>query len=116
MANRAHVACGSCDACCRGELIMLFPGDDASAYLTQDVVSPIDGSMAKALIQKPDGSCIYLSDAGCTIHARAPQICQSFDCVRLFKQFMSWPKADRRHPQIKSMLEGDVLRAGRERA
>ena len=116
MTDRAHVACGACRACCRGELIMLFPGDDASAYLTQEIVSPLDGSVQKALIQKPDGSCIYLGDAGCTIHDRAPQICKAFDCVGLFKKIMSWPKADLKRPSIKEMLAGAVLQAGRERA
>ena len=116
MTQRARVACGACRACCRDEIIMLFPGDDPAAYMTRDVRSPLDGSMVKALIQKPDGSCIYLGDAGCTIHDRAPQMCKMFDCARLYKKFMSWPKADRRHPEIKRMLDGPVLQAGRERA
>lgn len=95
---------------------MLFPGDDVSSYLTQDTVNPLDGSPAKALIQKSNGECIYLGADGCTIHSRAPQICKAFTCVGLFNKIMSWLKADRRHPSVKAMLAGPVLKAGRERA
>ena len=95
---------------------MLFPGDDPTEYLTQELLSPIDGTMQKFLIQKPTGECIYLGESGCTIHDRAPQICRSFDCVRLFRQIMAWPKADRQHPTIKQILSGPVLKAGRQRA
>ncbi len=93
---------------------MLFPGDNPSAYLTQDIVSPLDGSSAKALLQKANGECVYLSADGCTIHNRAPQICRSFDCAALYRKFMSW--ADRKDPYVKKMLAGPVLQAGRERA
>ena len=116
MGDRAHVACGACRECCRGEAIMLLPGDDPSIYLTEEIVSPIDGTMQKFLIQKPNGDCIYLGETGCTIYDKAPQICRSFDCAALFKKIMSWPKVDRRHPEIKKMLAGPVLKAGRQRA
>lgn len=117
MTHRSQVACNGCRACCQnGEAIMLFPGDDASSYLTRDFTSPLDGSSAKALLQKQNGECIYLGAAGCQIYDRAPAICRTFDCAALYRKIMSWPKADRKDSAVKAMLAGPVLKAGRERA
>lgn len=107
---RASVPCGSCTACCRGELIVLHPeaGDKVETYETVDIIHPLNGKPAKAL-KMVDGACVYLGESGCTIHDRAPTICQEFDCRKFVKMIGS--RADRRRRARKS----EVVRAGIER-
>lgn len=64
------VPCNGCRACCIGWDVNLQPSDDRDQY------DHVDGVLAK----KPDGSCVYLGPQGCTIHERAPYVCQRFDC------------------------------------
>ena len=52
-------------------------------------------------------SCVYLGDAGCTIHERAPYVCRKFDCrVR----FLQWTQGEKG-----AAAQRDVLIAGGER-
>jgi Fe-S-cluster containining protein len=91
MKQKRDVPCGSCTLCCRGgEAIMLHPedGDIPSLYQTNLVMHPLTGRPIQILKQKPDGSCIYLSEAGCTIYNSRPTICRAFDC-RLFVKKIS---------------------------
>jgi Fe-S-cluster containining protein len=37
------------------------------------------------LKSKPDGSCVYLGDQGCSIYERRPQMCRAFDCRLMVK-------------------------------
>lgn len=79
------VPCGSCRACCSHELVIIHPenGDDGR-YLTRTVPHPFeDGRTVQALMHKPDGSCVYLGEQGCTIYDRRPVVCREFDCRRM---------------------------------
>lgn len=86
MSERSEVPCNGCTACCRGDLIILHPehGDQPADYLTEEVTNPLTGKSAIALRKAGNGNCIYLGDAGCTIHDRAPKICRTFDCRRWY--------------------------------
>ena len=71
------VPCNGCTACCRGDAIGLLPADDPSQYLTEPHAR-LAGQLM--LAHKPNGDCVYLADAGCSIHDRSPQMCREMDC------------------------------------
>lgn len=92
-----EVHCNGCTACCRGWNVELQPQDDWSTYDHQEGV----------LRRTADGACVYLGDAGCTIHDRAPYVCRKFDCrVR----FLQWQQGEPGAGASK-----DVLIAGGQR-
>lgn len=93
----SEVNCNGCTACCRGWDIELQPQDDWSQY---------DHSGGK-LTRKPDGSCVYLGDKGCTIHDRAPYVCRKFDCRVRFLQWLQGTPG--------SGASADVMVAGEKR-
>lgn len=63
------------------------------------------------LAHKPDGTCIYLGENGCSIHGNAPALCREFDCRRLVKQ-MGYTKA--RKVVKQGLLGAGVFRRGLE--
>lgn len=71
------VPCGSCHACCHGELVQLTP-EEAKLYRTKTVEGHV------VLDQTPDGTCVYLTTEGCSIHGHAPRVCREFDCRQYF--------------------------------
>lgn len=87
----AIVPCGTCSLCCRGEAIILHPedGDRPEDYQTMKIWHPLYDKEVHALARKPDGdTCIYLGPlGGCTIHARRPAICRTFDCRKFAQRF-----------------------------
>lgn len=94
--------------CCLGDAVRLLPGDDPSKYKTEP--HPVFPSQLM-LAHKPDGSCYYLGDKGCTIHATKPQMCREMDCRNLAKAF-SWTQA-KKLSRAGSLNMG-VYRKGRE--
>ena len=71
----AKIDCGDCHACCKGQVIGLFPGDDTTRG-DWEFSGP-----AMVLKQKTNGDCIHLGAGGCAIYATRPVICRAFDCV-----------------------------------
>lgn len=63
----ADVPCNGCTACCHHDLVMLHPemGDKPADYLTFEAENPLTGERGLALRHKPQGGCVYVSDAGC---------------------------------------------------
>lgn len=79
-----HVPCNGCTLCCQGDAIRLLPEDRAPDY--QTAAHPyLPGALM--LAHKPNGECLYLGEAGCTIHGRAPSLCRSADCRSLAARF-----------------------------
>lgn len=77
------VPCGACHACCQWDAIIIHPelGDDELDYET------VEWNGKRKLASKENGDCVYLDrKMGCTIHGRAPAVCQKFDCRPLFKK------------------------------
>lgn len=75
---------GCASPCCKSGGIVMTPNDDPKKYRLTPVAqaSPFDGSFPTWVIpNKPDGSCHYLGETGCTIHADRPAMCRSFSCV-----------------------------------
>ena len=107
------VPCGSCTACCQGDLVLLHPemGDRVEDYETEEVT--IGGKPGHALSHKSNGHCFYLGEKGCTIHDRAPAICREFDCRDLWRRTN---RAERRRWIAAGVGSKEVFDAGRERA
>ena len=72
-----NVPCNGCTACCKQDRVVLGPLDDPKAYAWHEEEG------YAVLDRKAGGECIYLAADGCSIHGRAPQICQRFDCREL---------------------------------
>lgn len=111
--ERTSVPCGSCRACCRNEIVVLFPedGDDVSSY-EHVVITDAEGVEFAVLAVHPNGDCVYLGEHGCTIHDRAPAICRAFDC-RAF--FLSMTRNDRRITQREAGHKEPIFKAARAR-
>ena len=117
--NRADVPCGSCTLCCRRDALILDPGmgDDPSQYQTVSTTHPVTGQPVQMLDHKPNGDCVYLDrTAGCTIHDRAPAICQIFDCRGFYNSLLSSSTRKERRQMIeRGMISKGILKAGRDR-
>lgn len=111
--NRAHVPCGTCTACCHGQLVTLQPGEDRTAYDVAEVVDPLTGRPVFALRQQPNGDCTYFREERCSIYDRAPMVCRAFDCR---KHVMAWaPDRASRRRLIAESKRDPVIMAGVER-
>lgn len=93
--KNGDVPCGTCQACCHGKAIFLYPeaGDDSSKYQTTMAFNVYWGAMQPMLKHREDGGCIYLTDAGCSIHTRRPAACRAYSCI---DQHEMYSRADRR--------------------
>ena len=78
-ADRASVPCGKCTLCCRS-LIVPLAEEEFEQYDWVWVMTQDDVKLGRALNRRPNGDCVYLGEAGCTIWDRAPHVCQRFDC------------------------------------
>lgn len=110
----ANVPCDGCTACCANDMLILHPelGDDPAQYETEPCQHPLTGEPALMLKHKPEGGCIYLGETGCTIHGRAPAICQEFDCRRMYLKF---PRAERKRLIARGLFSKSIFDAGRKR-
>jgi Fe-S-cluster containining protein len=104
------VPCGSCQHCCRHEYVAVDPaeGDIVELYETIDVINPFTQQPQKALARKPNGDCLYLGAAGCTIHGRHPAACRRFDCRLVYLGLKKMPRVERRL-QIREHHDMDAL-------
>lgn len=98
--------CNGCTACCIGDKVQLFPGDDPENWET------VQEGDKHYLKQGVDGNCIYLLDHGCSIHGRQPVACRSFNCATYFKS--------KTRPQRKELIKAQprfkaIFDAGRAR-
>jgi Fe-S-cluster containining protein len=110
------VPCGSCQACCRREWIVLDPaaGDILELYATEDVFDPRTGRPVKALAHKPNGDCFYLAADGCSIHGHRPYLCRIFDCRLNYREMMKMPAGDRRRALRANANAKEMFEIGRE--
>lgn len=114
--SRNVVPCGTCTLCCWFDLTLIEPAEQAREhYRVREVVVPELGTVL-ALERKADGSCTYLTEAGCAIWDRAPRTCRDFDCRLWAQQLDALPRPQRRRLLAKSALKRAVIAAGRERA
>jgi Fe-S-cluster containining protein len=88
----------------------ILPDDDAASYQTAMCYSP---GKAPYLIldRRANGDCVYLGEAGCTIHGRAPRACQDYDCRKLF---LNSDRAGRRLAIKRGEVDARIFKRGRE--
>lgn len=80
----ASVPCGGCTLCCKsGELIAITADDVPPPGGYQMMEVPAIAGL-QALAQRPGGACVYVTDAGCSIHQWAPMVCKAFSCAGLY--------------------------------
>ena len=92
---------------------MLHPelGDDVGSYEVQ-LLPGATGNPLYLLATTAEGACVYLGDAGCTIYARRPALCRSFDCR---KHYLMLPRQDRDNLVRLKLSSRAVFNAGRAR-
>lgn len=112
------VICGTCTACCRGEAIILQPGDNPLLYRTVPVRDPVSGRQTQRIPNGPDGACIYLGEGGCTIYEKRPLLCRMFSCVGFVRGRLE-AASKRERKELKQTgggyWAGEVWDAGMER-
>ena len=109
---RANVPCGKCTLCCRTLIVPLAEGEHEQYEGNWAWITTRDGvRLGRALKRRPDGSCVFLTDKGCSIHGRAPHVCQRFDCRELF---LKSDRAGRRRAINSGKLPKALFDRGRE--
>lgn len=115
MLDRVVLPCNGCTACCgkhKETLLQPERGDNISTYDYEVKYYEASKRNVPMLKRKPDGSCVYLGDRGCTIWERAPLTCQEFDCRAWFKGLT---RSMRRLGVKQQTIDPEVLAAGRAR-
>jgi hypothetical protein len=115
-AARAEVPCATCRRCCQGNsIVMLLPqdGDVVESYEHEIVELPGAGR-GPILTRHPNGDCVYLGPAGCTIHDRAPKVCRVFDCRGAYLAFMDHPRHERRRMAQAGYVDLSILYRGKD--
>lgn len=103
------VDCGSCRACCH-QVVML--GDGETGYDSETIETPL-GSL-RLLRRQPDGACIYLTAAGCSIYENRPDCCRVFDCGDWYRHAPAATRKEMR--RVGGAQDKRLLREGRYRA
>jgi len=78
--GNVDVPCGRCNACCRAPSIFVDLYDDELKDFPEAVPAPKHSKHQMMLPKKQDGSCVHLIDGKCSIYARRPRGCRTYDC------------------------------------
>jgi hypothetical protein len=108
--RRSDVPCGLCTLCCR-TLIVPLAQEEYEQYDWAWITTRSGERLGRALKRRPNGDCIYLTANGCSIHGRAPHVCQRFDCRELFRKS---DRAGRREAVKSGKLPKALFDKGRE--
>lgn len=112
---QTEVPCNGCTECCKThQLLVLQPqqGDDVQSYRFQILEDRNSTKPVFVLASDEKGRCVYLGDSGCTIYARRPFLCRSFDCR---KHYLILPRQDRDNLVRHGLSSRAVFNAGRKR-
>jgi hypothetical protein len=107
---RADVPCGKCQLCCK-TLIVPLAHEEYKQYDWVWVTTLEGKQLGRALKRRANGDCVYLGENGCTIHGRAPHVCQRFDCRELFQKS---DRAGRRQAIKSGKIPKALFNKGRE--
>jgi Fe-S-cluster containining protein len=80
--------CQACRRCCYGKRIQVNPYELARlarnlGTTTTDMIGRFTVNGGTALANQPDGACIFLGDAGCTVHPDRPLVCRLYPLGRI---------------------------------
>jgi len=106
----SDVPCNGCTLCCR-TLIVPLAEEEYEQYDWAWITTREGKRLGRALQRKPNGECVYLNEKGCSIHGRAPHVCQRFDCRELF---LKSDRAGRRQAIKSGKLPKALFDKGRE--
>jgi Fe-S-cluster containining protein len=114
------IPCEGCTQCCKNDQVILRPedGDDLSFYEWEPIASQLyPGRTSPALKRDPvTGHCIYLTEAGCSIHAKRPATCRRFHCARTAKALEELPRRTRKILKRRGdVFDEALLERGRDR-
>ncbi|MCU7830318.1 MAG: YkgJ family cysteine cluster protein [Candidatus Thiodiazotropha sp. (ex Myrtea sp. 'scaly one' KF741663)] len=85
-----EVPCDGCPSlCCRNDCITLQPHEVNKFKSEQHYFQSNELMVAH---KEDDGSCVYLTDEGCSVHHDKPAACAAFDC-RLLARGVSFSRA-----------------------
>ena len=83
----SDVPCGSCNACCRSSQFILVADTDVAArsVIPAELLFAAPGMPEGNHVMGYDsaGNCPMFRDNGCSIYAKRPQACRTYDC-RIF--------------------------------
>lgn len=93
-------SCNGCGLCCKLFLINLSKeeyqsGKYRTLFEEYGVIESFQEASkcgANLLVQKTDGSCIYLDGTQCSIHADRPRVCRDFFCTSKARKFENMVK------------------------
>ena len=98
--------CNGCTACCHRQLVVLMPEEmDQFPHVIERGLPVLPRRMMT-------DDCIYLAEGGCSIHGRAPKVCQEYDCR---VEFLNTPPEERFRQVREAEAPAAIFRAGRER-
>lgn len=86
-------------------------GDILQGLSTEPCRNPITGKEGLRLRQTPDGACVHLGEAGCTVYEKRPAMCRVFDCRRLYVEAT---RAERRRHERRDPRARALYARGRE--
>lgn len=109
------VNCGTCQACCKHEMVFLQPDEDPDLYPGIEVqTNPLSGELGHMLPHKPNGDCSYLGETGCMIYEKRPVMCRVFSCIGLYLRVMA--QTTRNERRSSGVMKTGVMIAGAKRA
>lgn len=114
------IPCDGCVQCCRNDQVILHPeaGDDLSFYQWEPIGSALYPDRAVPALKRDPatGDCVYLTEGGCSIHARRPAVCRRFHCARTA---LALEQVSRRTRKILlrrgDVFDAELLARGRDR-
>lgn len=116
----AVVGCNGCTACCRDNLIALFPDDGDDLKLYGDAVewapNPLNRAVVPFIKHGADGACVFLGPGGCTIYDKRPLVCRKFDCREVYLAYKECCTPTQIKQAIRRRgISRDVFMAGKAR-
>jgi Fe-S-cluster containining protein len=83
--SRFSYACGACSRCCRDKRIRVNPYEVARLARSQGISTSrflSDYTDGVELQRRDDGTCVFLGEAGCTVHPDRPLVCRLYPLGR----------------------------------
>ncbi len=82
--------CGRCNRCCRDRIIQVNPYEvlrlaRAVGLATGEFIDSFIDLDRMALRCSSDGTCVFLGDSGCTVHADRPLVCRLYPLGRIVR-------------------------------
>lgn len=118
----ATVACGACRTCCTGTNVALFTGDDLDLYEHKAWLHDInpetdafyrshDPAFAGYVLKRDaTNTCVYMTEAGCSIYHARPIACRSYSCLDTVRRIFSIPKDER--DAYREIARSQIFREG----